>query len=158
MTRFDDFAAIFKGPTGIAIAAIVVAVLYYTYESLQDVQGGTASGAAPESISGASEQLSAIPTGLNNITPSAQANGNPAPVGIWGLAGSVTNDLLGGAPQAFGSWIGEHVSTADTRSLTNQSLSGNPFGGGPSNVYADTVANAPTDATYAATPYVAPPA
>lgn len=152
--RFNDLLDIFKGPTGIAIGAILLAVAYYAYESLQDVAGGSASGASPEPTSGNSEVASSIPTGLNNVTPSAQYVGNPAPVGIFGLLGSVTNDLLGGAPQDFGNWVGEHVSTADSRSLTMQSTSGNPFGAGPQNTYADAVNRSPVQATVQATPFV----
>lgn len=152
--RLNDLVGIFKGPTGIAIAAIIIAVAYYAYENLQDIAGGTASGASPEPTSGNSEIASSIPTGLNNVAPSAQYNGNPAPVGIFGLLGSVTNDLLGGAPQDFGNWVGEHVSTSDSRSLTMQSTSGNPFGAGPQNTYAAAVNAAPVQATVQATPFV----
>lgn len=152
--RFNDLMGIFKGPTGIAIAAIIIAVAYYAYESVQDIVGGSASGASPEPTSGNSEIASSIPTGLNNVAPSAQYAGNPAPVGIFGILGSVTNDLLGGAPQDFGNWVGEHVSTADNRSLTAQSTSGNPFGAGPQNTYAAAVNNAPPQATVIATPFV----
>jgi hypothetical protein len=160
--RLSDLADIFKGPTGFAIGAIIVAVLYYTYESLQGASGGTADGAPPATLSGSgSEQLSAIPTGLNSLTPSVYGGGtnaNPsnAPVGIFGILGSVTNDLLGGAPADFGNWIGEHVSTANPNQSLNiaQSWSGNPYGAGPHNGYADAVDSAPIDATFAATPFV----
>lgn len=153
--RLKDLAGIFSGPTGIAIGAIIIAVAYYAYESLQDVAGSSASGATPEPTSGNSEIASSIPTGINNVAPSAQYVGNPAPVGIFGLLGSVTNDLLGGAPQDFGNWVGEHVSTSDTRSLQFQSASGNPFGAGPHNGYAKAVNAAPPQATVQATPFVA---
>lgn len=152
--RLNDLVGIFKGPTGFAIAAILIAVAYYAFDSLQNIQGGSASGAAPEPTSGNSEVASSIPTGLNNVTPSAQYGGNPAPVGIFGILGSVTNDLLGGAPADFGNWVGEHISTSDTRSLQFQSASGNPFGAGPHNQYAIAVDAAPTEATVMATPFV----
>jgi hypothetical protein len=159
--RLSDLADIFKGPTGFAIGAIIVAVLYYTYESLQGASGGTADGAPPATLSGASEALSPIPTGLNALTPSVYGGGNnvnpsAAPVGIFGILGSVTNDLLGGAPADFGNWVGEHISTAKPNQSLNiaQSWSGNPYGAGPHNGYADAVDSAPIDATFAATPFV----
>lgn len=152
--RLNDLFAIFKGPTGIAIGAIIIAVAYYAYENLADASGGTASGAPPEPTSGNSEIASSIPTGLNNVAPSAQYEGNPAPVGIFGILGSVTNDLLGGAPQDFGNWVGEHVSTADKRSLQFQSATGNPFAAGGHNGYAEAVNMSPAQATVQATPFV----
>ncbi len=152
--RLRDLEGIFSGFTGLAIAAIAIAVAYYTYEALQNSAGSSASGAPPARISGASEPLSAIPTGLNNVSPSAQSDGNPVPVGIFGLVGSVTNDLLGGAPQDFGTWTGEHISTSDNRSLQFQGWSGNPYGAGNNNLYADAANMSPTQATQAATPYV----
>lgn len=159
--RISDLLDIFKGPAGIAIAAIGIAIVYYTYETLSNAAGNTASGAPPQRLSGDSEQISAIPTGLNSLTSNlsvvGSSNENPstAPVGIWGLIGSVTNDLLGGAPQDFGTWAGEHISTADRRSLSFQSASGNPFGSGNNNAYADAVNGSPPQATQQATPYIA---
>lgn len=158
--RLADVVDIFKGPTGIAIAAIAVAVLYYTYEASVGASGSTANGAPPQRLSGDTEGLSAIPTGLNSLTSNIAVGGDTgnspsaAPVGIWGLIGSVTNDLLGGAPQDFGTWAGEHISTANGQSLNFQSWSGNPYGAGPHNGYAAAVNASPTQATQAATPYV----
>lgn len=158
MSRLTDLKAIFAGPTGIAIAAIAIAVLYYTYETSVNASGNTASGAPPQRISGDTEGLSSLPTGLNSLASNVAVNGNStpsdAPVGIFGLIGSVTNDLLGGAPQDFGTWAGEHISTADNRSLSFQSASGNPYGSGNNNAYADAVNNSPPQATTQATPFV----
>lgn len=157
--RLADLFDIFKGPAGIAIAAIGIAVAYYTYETLVNASGNTASGAPPQRLSGDTESISAIPTGLNSLTSNLSVVGasspSDAPVGIWGLIGSVTNDLLGGAPQDFGTWAGEHIGVSDNRSLSFQGWSGNPFGAGTNNTYADAVNNSPPQATTQATPYVA---
>lgn len=115
--------------------------------------GGAIKGGANAVI----DTASGIATGNNATTYGTPYEGT----GIFGTLGAVTNDVLGGAPQAFGEWIGEKLSDgnpAGSSSPTNQTTSGNPYGAGTSNIYASAVDGSPTNAQYVASPYAQAPA
>lgn len=93
------------------------------------------------------------------ITPFATSDNNTG--GIFGVLGTVTNDVLGGAPQAFGTWLGERISGNDPEggaSLNFQTRTGNPYAPGTSAGYANAVDNSPTNQQYAASPFTVTPA
>lgn len=82
------------------------------------------------------------------------AHGTPYEgAGIFGSIGAEFNTLLGGAPQAFGEWIGDKLSPDyDPNESSLQHANNNPYGGGPSSQYIDAVDSSPTAAQYAANP------
>ena len=143
---------LFKGAVGWVVGAAALAAAYYAFQRLQGAAGNTAAGAPPQPLSGSSESISSIPTGLDSLTPGAMP-----PTTFVGLPASIVNSALGGAPQNFGNWVGQQLSTSDeSATLSRPSISGNPYGAGSNNAYAPAVNASPIDAVYAATPYVVP--
>ena len=93
-----------------------------------------------------------IATGNNVVTAGTPYEGT----GIFGTLGAATNDVLGGAPQSFGEYLGGKFadwfqSTDDASSSSNQGASNNPYGA-TSTSYQGADDSAPKQATFVASP------
>ncbi len=132
----------------LGVGAVVLWFVIKQVKSVGSAAVNTAEAAA-NSVVGAGV---GIATGNNVVTAGTPYEGT----GIFGTLGAVTNDVLGGAPQSFGEYLGGKFadwfqSSDDASSSSNQGASNNPFGA-TATYYQDAVDNSPKQATVVASP------
>lgn len=144
-------------PIEYAILATAVAIAVYVIIKSATTAVGAAANSVAAGVSGVVGAGAGIATGNNVVTAGTPYEGT----GIFGTLGASVNDILGGAPATFGSWIGGKLAgdaydpnTDSGISSSIQSSSNNPFGSGTSAAYADAANAANVPATAVATPFV----
>lgn len=141
-------------PIELAILAVAAAgALYFVLKSIRDTAGAAAD-AVSAGVQGVVGAGAGIATGNNVVTA-----GTPyAGTGFIGTVAAGENDILGGAPQAFGEWLGNglydlfHPNEEDSSSSSTQSATNSPFSYGTSNQYGPADDASPKQATFVASP------
>lgn len=154
MTSRVNFGKFVTGePIEIAILlAVGAAAIYFVLQAVRNTAAAAADSVAA-GVGGVVGAGAGIATGNNVVTAGTPYEGT----GFVGTIAAAENSILGGAPAAFGNWLGGKLAdwssnTDDGTSSSNQGATGSPFNYGTSSYYGTADDSAPKQATVVASP------